>query len=112
MVDSLACLSGLNFVSHLKSHCLDPLDSGCQNIGHAKVSEDRAMQLIIVSAAARHLGYKSRSQLYKLMNDGWLDAHVHVQMPSGQRLLHVDGLQKTLQGLCQWRVDSVFLRNS
>ena len=63
-----------------------------------------------VSAAARHLGYKSRSQLYKLMNDGWLDAHVHIQMPSGQRLLDVDGLQKTLQGLCQWRVDSVFLR--
>ena len=31
------------------------------------------MQLMTVSAAARHLGYKSRSQLYKLMNDGWLD---------------------------------------
>ena len=44
------------------------------------------------------------------MNDGWLDAHVHIQMPSGQRLLVVDGLKKTLQGLCQWRVDSVFLR--
>ena len=39
------------------------------------------MQLMSVSAAARHLGYKSRSQLYKLMNDGWLDAHVHIQMP-------------------------------
>ena len=75
-----------------------------------KTSGDRAMQLMTVSAAARHLGYRSRSQLYKLMNDGWLDAHVHVQMPSGQRLLDVDGLQKTLQGLCQWRVDSVFLR--
>ena len=58
------------------------------------------MQLMTVSAAARHLGYKSRSQLYKLMNHGWLDAHVHVQMPSGHRLLGVDGLQKTLQGLC------------
>ena len=68
------------------------------------------MQLMTVSAAARHLGYKSRSQLYKLMNDGWLDAHVHVQMTSGQR--DVYGLQKTLQGLCQWRIDSVFLRNS
>ena len=67
------------------------------------------MQLMSVSAAARHLGYKSRSQLYKLMNDGWLDAHVHIQMPSGQRLLDVDGLQKTLQGLCQWRVDSISL---
>ena len=76
----------------------------------SKASGDEVMQLMSVSAAARHLGYKSRSQLYKLMNDGWLDAHVHVQMPSGQRLLDVDGLQKTLQGLCQWRVDSVFLR--
>ena len=56
------------------------------------------MQLMTVSAAARHPGYKSRSQLYKLMNDGWLDAHMHTQMPSGQRLLDVDGLQKTLQG--------------
>ena len=37
------------------------------------------MQLMSVSAAARHLGYKSRSQLYKLMNDGWLDAHVHLR---------------------------------
>ena len=89
---------------------VDLVDSGCQNIGHLETSGDRAMQLMTVSAAARHLGYKSRSQLYKLMNDGWLDAHVHVQMPSGQRLLDVDGLQKTLQGLCQWRVDSVFLR--
>ena len=90
--------------------CVDPLDRGCQNIGHLETSGDRAVQLMSVSAAARHLGYKSRSQLYKLMNDGWLDAHVHIQMPSGQRLLDVDGLKKTLQGLCQWRVDSVFLR--
>ena len=71
---------------------------------------DGAMQLMSVSADARHLGYKSRSQLYKLMNDGWLDAHVHIQMPSGQSLFDVDGLKKTLQGLFQWRVDSVFLR--
>ena len=68
------------------------------------------MQLMTVSAAAMFLGYKSRSQLYKLMNDGWLDTHVHVQMPSGQCLLDFDGLHKTLQGLCQWRPDSVFLR--
>ena len=45
------------------------------------------MQLIIVSAAAKHLGSKSHSELYKLINDGWLDAHAHAQMPSGQRLL-------------------------
>ena len=63
-----------------------------------------------VSAAARHLGYKSRSQLYKLMNEGWLDDHVHVQKVSGQRLLDVDGLKEKLQGLCRWRSDGVFLR--
>ena len=59
------------------------------------------MQLMSVSTAARRLGHKSRSQHYKLMNDGWLDAHVHVQMPSLQRSLDVDGLQKTLQRACQ-----------
>ena len=68
---------------------IDRLESGCQNIGHLETSGDEAMQLMSVSAAARHLGYKSRSQLYKLINDGWLDAHVHVQMPSGQRLLEL-----------------------
>ena len=70
------------------------------------------MQLMSVSAAARYLGYKTRSLLYKVMNDAWLHAHVHVRMPSGQSLLYVYGLQKTLQGLCQWRVDSVFLRKT
>ena len=52
------------------------------------------MQLMTVSAAAMYLGYKSRSQLYKLMNNGWLDAHVHVQMPraavAGRRWLAED----------------------
>ena len=56
------------------------------------------MQLIILSAAAKNLVSKSRQELYKLINDGWLDAHAHAhaQMPSGQRLLDVEGLQKTL----------------
>lgn len=70
------------------------------------------MKLMSISGAGRHLGYKSRSQLYKLIDDGWLDEHVHVQMPSGQQLLDVDGLQERLQGLCQWRIDSVFLRHN
>ena len=67
------------------------------------------MRLMSISGAARHLGYKSRSQLYKLMTEGWLDEHVHVQMPSGQRLLDVDGLKEKLKSVCQWRIDSVFL---
>ena len=71
------------------------------------------MRLMSISGAARHLGYKSRSQLYKLMNDGWLDEHVYVQMPSGQRLLDVDGLKEKLQSVCQWRIEGVsFWRDS
>ena len=69
------------------------------------------MQLMSESSAARYLGYKSRSQLYKLMNDGRLDAHLYIQMPSGQCLLDVDGLKIALQGLCQCREDSAFLRH-
>ena len=51
-------------------------------------------------------------QTFPIPIDSWLDEHVHVQMPSGQRLLDVDGLQEKLQGLCQWRIDSVFLRSN
>ena len=65
------------------------------------------MQLMSISWAARHLGYKSRSQLYKLIDDGWLDVHFFLNMPSGQRLIDVNGLKEKLQGLCQWRIDSV-----
>jgi len=45
-----------------------------------------------------------------LMNDGLLDEHLYVQMPSGQRLLDVDGLREKLQSICQWRIHSVFLK--
>ena len=68
------------------------------------------MQLMGISGAARHLGYKSRSKLYKLINDGWLDDHLYVNMPSRQRVIDVDGLREKLQGLCQWRIGSIFLR--
>ena len=70
------------------------------------------MQLMSISGAARHLGYKSRSQLYKLIDDGWLDDHLHINMPSGQHFIDVNGLQEKLQVLCQWRIDSVFLRSN
>ena len=64
------------------------------------------------SEAARRLGYKSRSQLYRLINDGYLHEHVHVQQHTGQRLVDVDGLREKLQCICQWRPDSVFLRRN
>ena len=59
------------------------------------------MQLMSISGAARHLGYKSRSQLYKLIDDGWLDDHLHINMPSGQHLIDVNGLQEKMQSLFQ-----------
>ena len=70
------------------------------------------MKLMSISGAARHLGYKSRSQIYNLIDDGWLDEHVHVQMPSGKQLFDVEGLQESLQALCQRRIDSAFLRRN
>ena len=63
-----------------------------------------------ISGAASHLGYKSRSQLNKLIYDGWSDDHLHINMPIGQRLIDVDGLREKLQCICQWRIDGVFLR--
>ena len=68
------------------------------------------MQLMSISGAARHLGHKSRPQLYKLINNGFLHEHVYIQQHTGQRLGDIDGLKEQLQCICQWRSDSVFLR--
>ena len=46
-----------------------------------------------MSEAARRLGYKSRSQLYRLINDGYLHENVHVQQHTGQRLVDIEGLR-------------------
>ena len=67
------------------------------------------MQLMTISEAARSLGYKSRSQLYRLLNEGYLNEHFHVQKHTGQRLVDIDGLREKLQCICQCRPDSVFL---
>ena len=56
------------------------------------------MQLMSINGAARDLGYKSRSQLYKLIDDGCLDDHLLINMPSGQQLLDVDGLRGEAAG--------------
>ena len=68
------------------------------------------MELMTISEAARCLGYKTRSQLYRLLNKGYLSEHVHVQQHTGQRLVDINGLREKLQCICQWRPDSVFLR--
>ena len=68
------------------------------------------MELMTISEAARRLGYKSRSQLYRLINDGYLRESIYVQEHTGQRLVDTEGLREKLQCICQWRPDSVFLR--
>ena len=70
------------------------LACGSQNSGYLETSGNGAMHFMSVSTALKHLGYKSRSQLCKLMNDGWLDAHVYVKMPSGLGFLDVDGYRR------------------
>ena len=68
------------------------------------------MQLMTIIEAARRLGYKSRSQLYRLINSGYLSEHVHIQQHTGQRFVDREGLRQKLQCICQWRLGSVFLR--
>ena len=53
------------------------------------------MELMTISEAARRLGYKSRSQLYRLLNDGYLHEHVHVQQHTGQRLVDIEGFGRS-----------------
>ena len=65
-----------------------------------------------ISEAARRLGYKSRPQHYRLINDGYLHEHVHLQQHTGQRLVDIEGLRAMLQRIRQWRPDSVFLRRN
>ena len=68
------------------------------------------MELMTISEAARRLGYKSRSQLYRLLNEGYLNEHVHVQQHTELRLVDINRLREKLQYICQWRVNCVFLR--
>ena len=49
------------------------------------------MEIITISEAARLLEYKSRSQLYRLINDGYLYEHVNVQQHTGPRLVDIEG---------------------
>ena len=70
------------------------------------------MELMTISEAARRLGYKSRSQLYRLINNGYLSENIYLQEHTGQRLVDIEGLREKLQCICQWRPNSVFLRRT
>ena len=63
------------------------------------------MSHLSVSDAARYIGHKSRSQLYRLMNSGRLDSHVRHQ--GGRRVLESIVLAEAVQNATQQRMTSI-----
>ena len=107
MVDSLDDPLWLNLVGHSNARCL------YSKLFSKQWTDSYSwMELMTISEAARRLGYKSRSQLYRLLNKGYLSEHVHLQQHTGQRLVDIYGLREKLQRICQWRPDRVFLRRN
>ena len=63
------------------------------------------MAILTVADAARSIGHRSRSQLYRLMDAGRLDEFVRHQ--SGKRLLEIDGLAAAVKNRTQQRRTSI-----
>ena len=70
------------------------------------------MESTTVSKSAGRLGYQSSSQLYRLLNDGYLHEHFHVQQHSGHRLVDIEGLWEKRQCICHWHPCAMFLRRN
>lgn len=68
------------------------------------------MAALTISDAAKAIGYSSRSQLYRLMNDGRLDEFIRWQ--NGKRLLEVNGLAAAVRERTQQRSNSANLVNN
>jgi hypothetical protein len=63
------------------------------------------MSILTVSDAAKAIGHRSRSQLYRLIDSGRLDSHIRHQ--DGRRLLKSDGLAAAVSDATQERRTSV-----
>ena len=63
------------------------------------------MAILTVADAARCIGHRSRSQLYRLMGAGRLDEFVRHQ--SGKRMLEVDGLAAAVKNRTQHRRSAI-----
>ena len=63
------------------------------------------MPVLTVSDAAKAIGHRSRSQLYRLIDAGRLDSHIRHQ--GGRRLLESDGLAAAVRDATQQRRASV-----
>ena len=68
------------------------------------------MPLATITEASRILGYRSRSQLYRMLNDGWLNDYV-VEI-EGIKYLDLKPAKKPhlvdhMAGIAQWRPNGV-----
>ena len=68
------------------------------------------MPLATITEASRILGYRSRSTIYKMLNDGWLKDYV--QEIEGTKYLDLkpvgrQHLVEHMAGIAQWRPDGV-----
>ena len=68
------------------------------------------MQLCSIGEAAKQLGYKSRSQIYRMISDGWLNDYL--QESNGRKYLELEPrgkrpLKEHMAGISQWRPNGV-----
>ena len=71
------------------------------------------MPLATITEASRILGYRSRSTIYKMLNDGWLNDYV-VEV-EGTKYLNLKPAGKPhlvdhMAGIAQWRPNGVLHR--
>ena len=59
------------------------------------------MAIKSIAAAARELGYRSRSSLQNLMDDGYLDDFISLN-EKGQRQLETSGLRERVAQVINW----------
>ena len=68
------------------------------------------MPLATITEASRILGYKSRSQIYRMLKDGWLDDYVSEIEGTKYLDLKPEGkphLVDHIAGIAQWRPNGV-----
>ena len=68
------------------------------------------MPLCSIGEAAKQLGYKSRSQIYRMISDGWLNDYL--QEVNGRKFLELEPrgkrpLKEHMAGITQWRPNGV-----
>ena len=69
------------------------------------------MAIKSVSAAARELGYKTRSSLHNLMRDGLLDDWIRMD-GKGRRCLEMDGLEDRLRQVVAYMPNNVISKST